>query len=190
MDMDFGNALGGKFWILYLNLNYIGILSSAKKSALFDDNNNNNNNKEIIQGKKIIFNEDVSNLNLIQNRKNSNFYMSELKEENKPSFFLSPIKANNNDKEINYQNVVPATGNPQNKINLLPNGSMYTLSPNDNENINNKIINGGSQDKNNINTNVNYQDYNNMNYNRKNSKNVTCTCTRTQCQKKILCMLC
>lgn len=41
--------------------------------------------------------------------------MSELKEENKPSFFLSPIKANNNDKETNYQNVVPATGNPQNK---------------------------------------------------------------------------
>ena len=76
--MDFSNALGGKFWILYLNLIYLGILSSAKKSALFDDNNNNNNNKEIIQGKKINFNEDVSNLNLIQNRKNSNFYMSEL----------------------------------------------------------------------------------------------------------------
>ena len=167
-----------------MNLIYLGILSSAKKSALFDDNNNYNNNKEIIQGKKIIFNEEMSNLNLIQNRKNSNFYMSELKEENKPSFFLSPIKANNNDKEINYQNVAPATGNPQNKINVPPNGSMYTLSPNANENINNKIINGGSQDKSNINTNVNYQDYSNINYNRKNSKNVTCTCTRTQCQKK------
>ncbi len=109
--------------------------------------------------------------------------MSELKEENKPSFFLSPTKANNNYKEINYQNVVPATGNPQNKINLPPNGSMYTFNQNSNKNINNKIINGGSPDKININTNSNYQEYNNLN-NIKNTKKITCTCTRTQCQKK------
>jgi hypothetical protein len=69
-----------------------------------EDNINNNNNKEIIQGKKINFDGEVNNLNLIQNRKNSNFYKTELKEENKSSFFLSPTKANVNENEINYQN--------------------------------------------------------------------------------------
>ena len=61
------------------------------------EDNINNNNKELIQGKKINFNEEVSNLNLIQNRKNSNYYKSALKEEIKSAFFLSTTKANIND---------------------------------------------------------------------------------------------
>ena len=108
---------------------------------------NNNNNKEIIPGKKIIFNEEVNNLNTIQNRKNSNFYKSELKEENKSSFFLSPTKANINENEINYQNAQSTSGQIQNKINMPPN----TPNPpsNSNKNINNnKSLNNSMQDKN------------------------------------------
>lgn len=150
------------------------------------EDNINNNNKELIQGKKINFNEEVSNLNLIQNRKNSNYYKSALKEESKSAFFLSPTKANINDNEINYQNLQVASGQVQNKINLPPNTPISSL--NSNKNIsNNKIINGSMQEKNIITNNKiikNIQDNNNINYVLKNIKKVCCTCTRTQCQKK------
>ena len=147
---------------------------------------NNNNNKEIIPGKKIIFNEEVNNLNTIQNRKNSNFYKSELKEENKSSFFLSPTKANINENEINYQNAQSTSGQIQNKINMPPN----TPNPpsNSNKNINNnKSLNNSIQDKNTTNNTrlvKNIQENNNINYVLKNLKKVCCTCTRTQCKKK------
>ena len=115
-----------------------------------EDNINNNNNKEIIQGKKINFDGEVNNLNLIQNRKNSNFYKTELKEENKSSFFLSPTKANVNENEINYQNAQSTSGQIQNKINMPPNSTNTILNSNKNMN-NNKLINNSIQDKNNLN---------------------------------------
>jgi len=68
---------------------------------------------------------------------------------------------------------------------MPPNLPISSLSPNNkNLNINNKIINGTLQEKNSINNNTIIQDSNNMNYVLKNLKKVTCTCTRTQCQKK------
>jgi hypothetical protein len=151
-----------------------------------EDNINNNNNKEIIQGKKINFDGEVNNLNLIQNRKNSNFYKTELKEENKSSFFLSPTKANVNENEINYQNAQSTSGQIQNKINMPPNATNTILNSNKNMN-NNKLINNSIQDKNNLNnsrTAKNIQENNNINYGQKNVKKVCCTCTKTHCQKK------
>ena len=60
---------------------------------LFDENNKQSNNmNNIIQGKKINFGDEVSNLNLIQNKNNSNIIKSALKEDNKSSLFFSPTK--------------------------------------------------------------------------------------------------
>ena len=172
--------------LIFLKI-YLVIPSPEKKSFLADDNNTNNN-KEIIQGKRINFNEEVSNLNLIQNRKNSNFYKSALKEETKSAFFLSPTKANINDNEINNINEQPETGQIQNKINIPPNNQVSSLISNNNninnKNIeNNKILNGTKTDIN-IMNNKNIVETNNINYVLKNVKKIVCTCTRTQCQKK------
>ena len=140
----------------------------------------------MIQGKRINFNEEVSNLNLIQNRKNSNFNKSALKEELKSAFFLSPSKANINDNEMNNLNEQVEQGKVQNKINMPPNNSSSLNSNNNNyENFdNNKIINGEKQEKNINNNNNNILETNNFNYALKNIKKVVCTCTRTQCLKK------
>ena len=149
---------------------------------------NNNNNKEIIPGKKIIFNEEVNNLNTIQNRKNSNFYKSALKEETKSAFFLSPTKANVNDNENNNVITQPTSMQIQNKIILPPNNPTSSLISNNNKilennNINNKI-NVEKQEKNIISNNNILENNNNIGYVLKNLKKVVCTCTRTQCQKK------
>jgi hypothetical protein len=152
-----------------------------------EDNNFNNNNKEMIQGKRINFNEEVSNLNLIQNRKNSNIYKSALKEETKSAFFLSPTKANINDNEIDNLNAQPDPKQIQNKINMPPNNPISTLAPNNMQTIDNyNIINCSKPENNNQNNNTileNIQNSNNVNY-VKNMKKVVCTCTKTQCQKK------
>ena len=171
--------------LIFLKI-YLVIPSPEKKSFLADDNNTNNN-KEIIQGKRINFNEEVSNLNLIQNRKNSNFYKSALKEETKSAFFLSPTKANINDNEINNINEQPETGQIQNKINIPPNNQVSSLISNNNninnKNIeNNKIINGTKTDINIMNNKI-IVETKNINYVLKNVKKIVCTCTRTQCQK-------
>ena len=138
----------------------------------------------MITGKRINFNEEVSNLNLIQNRKNSNFYKSALKEETKAAFFLSPTKANINGNEMNNLNEQAEQGPAQNKINMPPNNTSTIISNNNNDNFeNNKIINGVKQEKN-INSNNNILETNNINYVYKNLKKVVCTCTRTQCLKK------
>ena len=135
---------------------YIDIFSSGKKSCLSDENNRRNTDIGI-QGKKINFNEEISNLNLIQNKNNSNIYKTALKEENKCSFFLSPKKPTFTDPAPNPPLHTPPPILLQNKLNLAPNG--------------NNIIDSSKENK-------------NINYILKNNKKITCTCTRTQCQKK------
>ena len=111
-----------------------------------------------IQGKKINFNEEISNLNLIQNKNNSNIYKTALKEENKCSFFLSPKKPSLIDPVPNPPIPTSSMELINNKLNLAPNANKVLDNIKENKNTNNYIL--------------------------KNNKKINCTCTRTQCQKK------
>ena len=145
------------------------MFSSAKRSYISEDNiNKNNNMNNIIQGKKINFNEEVSNLNLIQNKNNSNIYKSAPKEDITQSLFFSQPKPNFNDITKNSGSIPNPQFPPINNINLPPSSCINSQ----NQNINNKIINVAKKE-NQIN-----------NYQVKNIPKISCTCTRTQCQKK------
>ena len=76
------------------------ITSSGKKSILYDENNNMN--KNLIKGKKINFNDEVSNYNNIQNNK------SPLKEENNQQFFIPDAISNLNNNVISNNKIQPA----------------------------------------------------------------------------------
>lgn len=148
---------------------------------LYDEHNN----KKEIYPKKINFNEGVSNLNFIQNKNNVNCYNSLLKEDNFTSLFLSPTKPKNNNNIINYQN---ASVDPQantNKNNIPPNTSLSNFDDiiKNNKNINNQINEGKIKEQNNSHQ-INLKENINLNYSLKNIKMVSCTCTKTQCQKK------
>jgi len=165
----------------------IDIFSSAKKSYLSEENNNKNNTmSNIIQGKRINFNEDDPNLNLIQNKTNSNIYKSALKDDIKSSSFFSPVKSNiKNEAKISESNPNPQYPS-QNKINLPPNVFEPSFLNQSNQNQINKInyvnnINGDNNKINQININ---QPNTNRNYLIKNLPKISCICTKTQCQKK------
>lgn len=151
------------------------MFSSAKRYNLFEENNNKSNNmNNIIQGKKINFNEEVSNLNLIQNKNNSNIYKSALKEEKKSPSFLFPPKPNSNNDDNNLGPIPNSSYQIPNQFNFAPNASNQTQV--NIINYDNNIINGEIKEKNNINQINGYVHHN--------IPKVKCTCTRTQCQKK------
>ena len=128
----------------------------------------------IIQGKAINFNEEVSNLNLIQNKNLLNIEKSALKEEFEMPYLFSPSKTNFNfpNKKI-QQNPNPSFP-PQKKLNLPPDAfEPNFLNQSDKINNSNKKINVPSEQKNKTRLNNTLQE---------NSQK--CTCTRTQCQKK------
>ena len=130
----------------------------------------------IIQGKAINFNEEVSNLNLIQNKNLLNIEKSALKEEFEMPYLFSPSKTNFNfpNKKI-QQNPNPSFP-PQKKLNLPPDAfEPNFLNQSDKINNSNKKINVQSEQKNKTRLNNALQE------------NVQkCTCTRTQCQKNIV----
>ena len=131
----------------------------------------------IIQGKKINFNEEISNLNLIQNKNNSIIYKSALNEGNKSSSFLFPSKPTSEEIPKNSSPIPNPLFPLLNKSNIPPKNfpsNQNLLNKINNDNI---IINGTKLEKNNIINQINRYSY-------KNIPKIICTCTRTQCQKK------
>ena len=107
------------------------ITSSGKKSILYDENNNMN--KNLIKGKKINFNDEVSNYNNIQNNK------SPLKEENNQQFFIPDAISNLNNNVISNNKIQPAE-NQKTQFTLPPNKQIYPQIINNNQKIIEKEI--------------------------------------------------
>ena len=107
------------------------ITSSGKKSVLYDENNNLN--KNLIKGKKINFNEEVSNYNIIQNNK------SPLKEENNQQLFIPETINNLNNNVISNNKIQPAE-NQKTQFTLPPNKQIYPQIINNNQKIIEKEI--------------------------------------------------
>ena len=140
-----------------------------------------------IQGKRINFNEDDPNPNIIQNKTNSNIHKSALKEELNSIPFFSPIKSNIKN-EIKISETTLNVKNPlQNKIYLPPNAFEPSFLNQSNQNKINKINYENNfiyPENNKINQINGIQSNINRNCLIKNLPKISCTCTKTQCQKK------